>query len=156
MPGWPASILRKYAQCPTRLPPCAHPKLPQAIFTLLPLRVGLALLALARTALSPAHSSSAAAPGAAGAAAPGAAAGSPAAGAAAAGVSPTAARGVPGWRVSLRGDQLFDLLSAAMSMGVVLFLWNLNAGTLYFWMKVRNSCYPSRCFWCTSGGSLFV
>ena len=37
----------------------------------------------------------------------------------------------------LRGDQLFDLLSAAMSLGVVVFLWNLNAGTLYFWMKVR-------------------
>jgi hypothetical protein len=44
-----------------------------------------------------------------------------------------------GQRVALRGDQLFDLLSAAMSLGVVLFLWNLNAGTLYFWMKVRLS-----------------
>ncbi|KAL4458618.1 hypothetical protein ABPG75_013483 [Micractinium tetrahymenae] len=38
-------------------------------------------------------------------------------------------------RARLRGDQLFDLLCAGMSLGVVLFLWNLNAGTLYFWMK---------------------
>ena len=37
----------------------------------------------------------------------------------------------------LRGDQLYDLLGAGMSVGVVLFLWNLNAGTLYFWMKAR-------------------
>ncbi|KAI3435954.1 hypothetical protein D9Q98_002012 [Chlorella vulgaris] len=83
-----------------------------AIFTLLPLRVGVALLALARGILS--------LPGVRG---QGDQAGAEGEGQRA------------GQRVALRGDQLFDLLSAAMSLGVVLFLWNLNAGTLYFWMK---------------------
>ncbi|GAB4821944.1 hypothetical protein N2152v2_008990 [Parachlorella kessleri] len=35
----------------------------------------------------------------------------------------------------LRGDQLYDLLGVLIFVGTVLFLWHLNAGTLYFWMK---------------------
>ena len=90
---------------------------PQAIFTLLPLRVGLALLALGRALLSRGGSTDSEA-----------AAGDGAAGSS----SSSSGRRSTG----LRGDQLFDILSAAMSLGVVVFLWNLNAGTLYFWMKV--------------------
>ena len=35
----------------------------------------------------------------------------------------------------LRGDQLYDLLGVLIFIGTVFFLWHLNAGTLYFWMK---------------------
>jgi hypothetical protein len=35
----------------------------------------------------------------------------------------------------LRGDQLFDLLCACMFVGVVWFLWRLDAGAIYFWVK---------------------
>jgi hypothetical protein len=95
--------------------PPTHSPTPQAIFTLLPLRVGLALLALGRALLSRGGSTDSEA----------------AAGDGAAGSSSSGRRST-----GLRGDQLFDILSAAMSLGVVVFLWNLNAGTLYFWMKV--------------------
>ena len=95
---------------------------PQAIFTLLPLRVGVALLAVGRSLLAHAKAS-------------GGWSGGGESGGRAAGSEPAADR-VQRWQVPLRGDQLFDLLVAAMSLGVVLFLWNLNAGTLYFWMKV--------------------
>lgn len=84
--------------------------------------MGLALLALGRSLLFRGGSTPVA--GAAGAA--GAACGAFQPG------SPLPLRGLS----QLRGDQLFDLLGAAMSLGVVIFLWNLNAGTLYFWMKV--------------------
>lgn len=80
--------------------------------------MGLALLALGRSMLSRSGGSTPAADAARGAFQPG---------------SPLPLRGLR----QLRGDQLFDLLGAAMSLGVVIFLWNLNAGTLYFWMKVR-------------------
>jgi hypothetical protein len=35
----------------------------------------------------------------------------------------------------LRGDQIFDLLCAAMFAGVVAFVWSVRAGLLYFWVK---------------------
>lgn len=38
-------------------------------------------------------------------------------------------------RLRLRGDQLYDLLCVLIFLGTVLFLWRLNAGALYFWMK---------------------
>ncbi len=131
----------RVAPCPlpgTSLPaslPLGHR--PQAIFTLLPLRVGLALLALGRSLLSRSGG------------------GTPAAGAAgtARGAfqpgTPLALRGLR----QLRGDQLFDLLGAGMSLGVVLFLWNLNAGTLYFWMKVGSKGGAgARCISCLQSG----
>ena len=100
-----------------------HPHSCQAIFTLLPLRVGLALLALARSLLGCGGDGDGGGGGGdGGSAANGGTSGG--------GGSPRGLRG-------LRGDQLYDLLGAGMSVGVVLFLWNLNAGTLYFWMKVR-------------------
>ncbi len=40
-----------------------------------------------------------------------------------------------GVRPQLRGDQLYDLLGVLIFLGTVLFLWHLNAGVLYFWMK---------------------
>ena len=109
---------RGAAQASLTPPPSAR-SLPQAIFTLLPLRVGVALLALGRSLLSP-----------------GSGGGTPSAGGAGGAFQPGPPARLRGLR-QLRGDQLFDLLGAAMSLGVVLFLWNLNAGTLYFWMKVR-------------------
>ena len=42
----------------------------------------------------------------------------------------------------LRGDQLYDLIFCLMLACVVLFLFNLNAGTLYFWMKVLRLLLP--------------
>lgn len=36
---------------------------------------------------------------------------------------------------SLQGDQLFDILCACMFLGVVLFLWSIKAGAIYFWVK---------------------
>lgn len=103
------------AACLSADTPAVSPCPPQAIFTLLPLRVGLALLAAGRALLSRAPPPTT----------PGSVAG-----------SPTACGGLPRPLQQLRGDQLFDLLGAGMSLGVVVFLWNLNAGTLYFWMKV--------------------
>jgi hypothetical protein len=35
----------------------------------------------------------------------------------------------------LRGDQIFDLLCAAMFAAVVAFVWSVRAGLLYFWVK---------------------
>ena len=35
----------------------------------------------------------------------------------------------------LRGDQLFDLLCVAMFGGIVVALWSVRAGAIYFWMK---------------------
>ncbi|KAL4429378.1 hypothetical protein ABPG77_005152 [Micractinium sp. CCAP 211/92] len=102
-----------------------------AVFTLLPLRVGLALLALWRTLLGSHEDSSSSIATTTTTGNPTAAEQQPTGGPPSqAGTRPTRRRGA-----RLRGDQLFDLLCAAMSLGVVLFLWNLNAGTLYFWMK---------------------
>ncbi len=35
----------------------------------------------------------------------------------------------------MRGDQLFDIITVGIFSATVLFLWSLNAGTIYFWMK---------------------
>ena len=101
--------------------------------------MGLALLALGRSLLS--RSGSAPAPSTAGAAGTARGAFQPG--------SPLPPRGLR----QLRGDQLFDLLGAGMSLGVVLFLWNLNAGTLYFWMKVGSKGGAgARCISCLQSG----
>lgn len=137
----------------------------QAVFTLLPLRVGLALLALWRTLLGSHEDSSSSSATTTTTGNPTAAEQQPSGGTPSqagkrvskgnqqhqqgqarhgkqqqSGEQAQQARqaGQPTRRrrARLRGDQLFDLLCAVMSLGVVLFLWNLNAGTLYFWMKV--------------------
>ena len=38
-------------------------------------------------------------------------------------------------RLQLRGDQIYDLLCAAMFAIVVVFLWTLKAGSIYYWVK---------------------
>ena len=38
----------------------------------------------------------------------------------------------------LRGDQLYDLICMATFILSVAFLWTLNAGAIYFWMKDLN------------------
>jgi hypothetical protein len=35
----------------------------------------------------------------------------------------------------LRGDQIFDLISIVIFSVLVLFLWNIKAGAIYFWVK---------------------
>lgn len=35
----------------------------------------------------------------------------------------------------LRGDQIFDLISIVIFSVLVLFLWNIKAGSIYFWVK---------------------
>lgn len=43
--------------------------------------------------------------------------------------------GRSGGGARLRGDQLFDMLCAGMFLAVVVFLWHLKAGVIYFWVK---------------------
>ena len=44
----------------------------------------------------------------------------------------------PSSRSHLRGDQLYDLICMATFICSVGFLWTLNAGAIYFWMKDLN------------------
>jgi hypothetical protein len=80
------------------------------MFTLLPIRVVLAICSLFQTPIPAKHPSPAA--------------------------SPIASPPSPGpWTRRVRGDQLFDVLCATMFSVVVAFLWNLRAGSIYFWVK---------------------
>lgn len=43
--------------------------------------------------------------------------------------------GWPSNRSRLKGDQLFDLICVGIFVSTVLFLRQLNAGAVYFWIK---------------------